>query len=139
MIVTTAQDSKLLLSCLDAACEALIAAEPEITRYDTIGGDGDAGQTLSSGASAILAKLSKDEIDSKDCSKAVRQLAICIEESMGGTSGGLYAIFLHSLAKSLGDSPEEKANVAVWSRALEVSLCPFSFLESSLMRYDSSP
>lgn len=33
-----------------AACEAVVAAEPEITRFDTIAGDGDAGLTLKAGA-----------------------------------------------------------------------------------------
>ena len=33
-----------------AACEAVVAAEPEITRFDTIAGGGDAGLTLKAGA-----------------------------------------------------------------------------------------
>lgn len=33
-----------------SACESVIRAEPEITRLDTITGDGDCGDTLKAGA-----------------------------------------------------------------------------------------
>lgn len=38
------------LAALQRACGALVAAEPEITRMDTIAGDGDCGLTLKAGA-----------------------------------------------------------------------------------------
>lgn len=41
-----AKDPKLFLSAIRNASNQLIAAEPEITRMDTIAGDGDAGLTL---------------------------------------------------------------------------------------------
>jgi len=48
--VTTAQleapDSASFKASVEKACKALIAAEPEITRMDTITGDGDCGLTL---------------------------------------------------------------------------------------------
>lgn len=37
-----------------SACEAVVKAEPEITRFDTIAGDGDAGLTLKAGAQGKL-------------------------------------------------------------------------------------
>ena len=47
---TTAQlkapDSALFKASVEKACKALVAAEPEITRMDTIAGDGDCGLTL---------------------------------------------------------------------------------------------
>ena len=47
---TTAQleapDSASFKASVEKACKALIAAEPEITRMDTIAGDGDCGLTL---------------------------------------------------------------------------------------------
>lgn len=36
-------DPKLFLDAIDAAMQQVIKAEPEITRFDTIAGDGDAG------------------------------------------------------------------------------------------------
>jgi len=41
-----AQDPALFVSAIRDACNSVIAAEPEITRMDTIAGDGDAGLTL---------------------------------------------------------------------------------------------
>jgi hypothetical protein len=45
-----ANDSEGFLNALKRACEAVVEAEPEITRQDVIAGDGDAGLTLRSGA-----------------------------------------------------------------------------------------
>jgi dihydroxyacetone kinase len=39
-------DPKLFVSAIEKACKALITAEAEITRLDTIAGDGDCGITL---------------------------------------------------------------------------------------------
>lgn len=42
-------DQKIFTDALTAACKAGIAAEPELTRYDSILGDGDCGLTLKAG------------------------------------------------------------------------------------------
>jgi dihydroxyacetone kinase len=46
------------LGALERACQSLIEAEPEITRQDTIAGDGDAGLTLKAGAEGAHARVS---------------------------------------------------------------------------------
>lgn len=84
--------------------EALIAAEPQITEYDTIAGDGDCGETLKSGAESLLKGL--DDLP-EDAVHAVLKIADILSEAMGGTSGGIYFIFITALAKNLGRS---KAN-----------------------------
>jgi dihydroxyacetone kinase len=43
-------DREVYVSALRRACTALIAAEPELTHFDTIAGDGDCGLTFRSGA-----------------------------------------------------------------------------------------
>jgi dihydroxyacetone kinase len=45
------------VSALKRACDALIAAEPDITRMDTVAGDGDCGTTLKAGAEGQTALL----------------------------------------------------------------------------------
>ena len=45
-----AQDVQGFVHALERACNALDKAEPEITRMDTISGDGDCGLTLQTGA-----------------------------------------------------------------------------------------
>lgn len=44
---------------LVTALETLIEAEPKITHYDTVVGDGDCGETLAQGANAILTALKR--------------------------------------------------------------------------------
>lgn len=44
-------DPKHFTDAIQNACKNIIAAEPEITRMDSIAGDGDCGLTLKAGAS----------------------------------------------------------------------------------------
>lgn len=44
------EDPQAFIVSVKRACEALIEAEPELTRMDSIAGDGDCGLTLKDGA-----------------------------------------------------------------------------------------
>ncbi|GAA5950894.1 hypothetical protein JCM3765_004622 [Sporobolomyces pararoseus] len=119
-------DSKLFISALEAALKSVISAEPEITKYDTIAGDGDAGLTLKAGASGILEEISQNKISDQDVVRAMVECSAVVEKEMGGTSGGLYAIGLSGLSKGLIQAAKElgkeEATVEVWSRGLELAL-----------------
>jgi triose/dihydroxyacetone kinase / FAD-AMP lyase (cyclizing) len=78
--VNTSQAVKALNSGLDN----LIAAEPDITKYDTMVGDGDCGLCLKTGAEAVLAHLTESSI-STDAVQFVSQIAHVLEFSMDGT------------------------------------------------------
>lgn len=56
-------DFSRFTDALAAACKSVIAAEPEITRFDTIAGDGDCGLTLKSGAEGVLALVKSPEFE----------------------------------------------------------------------------
>lgn len=96
---------------LDAACDSLRAAEPELTRMDTEVGDGDLGTGLERGADAI-----QDEIDgySADPVEALRDASATLRRAVGGTSGPLYSILLLRGAAAL-DDPTAAAS---WAAAL---------------------
>lgn len=97
-------DGALVKRALKSAMEALIEKEPLITKYDTQVGDGDCGETLKAGADAVLDKLENDKDFEKQLSDPVAFLSVIsdiVEEHMGGTSGGLYAIYTTSLVKNL--------------------------------------
>jgi len=84
---------------IQAGCRAVIQAEPTITEYDTIVGDGDCGYTLRDGAKQVLAF-----IEGKDLTRlpeTVTALVHDLEVNMGGTSGALYCIYLTALAGAL--------------------------------------
>ena len=52
-------DGQKFESQLVNALKVLLDEEPKITRYDTVVGDGDCGQTLADGANSILKALKK--------------------------------------------------------------------------------
>ena len=111
-------------SALRSGLKRVIAAEGEVTRFDTIVGDGDCGIGLKRGAEAILKMLETSKISDDvliDLAKAVQ----IVEATMDGTSGAIYGIFLNSLTASLrrldGLTPTP-VTPKIWAQALELSL-----------------
>lgn len=100
-------DYKRLNAILKAGCENLKKAEPHITHLDSQVGDGDCGYTLVNGCNGILESLPKWEKNDLTFSQLLHNLSEVIEESMGGTSGGLYSIFISGCLSGL---LEETAN-----------------------------
>jgi dihydroxyacetone kinase len=89
---------------LVTALETLIEAEPKITHYDTVVGDGDCGETLAQGANAILTALKEDsefKESLNDPVAALSRITEIVEDNMGGTSGGIYSIYLTALVQNL--------------------------------------
>lgn len=104
------------IPAIERACQAVIEAEPEITRLDTIAGDGDCGLTLKAGAEAILRDIKSGKVSPDDVVNSVRTVSDTIERDMGGTSGALYAIFFSALAKAL-DSGDGQVSAKQWADA----------------------
>ncbi|KAI5961428.1 DAK2 [Candida pseudojiufengensis] len=95
------------------ALNNLLEYEPKITHYDTLVGDGDCGETLASGANSILKAFKENKEFQNNLNDPVASLSIItelIEDNMGGTSGGLYAIFLTSLVQYLNKSNQIDLN-----------------------------
>jgi dihydroxyacetone kinase len=101
------QNREVYLAAIRRACEAAVAAEPELTEMDRIAGDGDCGLTLKSGATSeysglvrkssaevkkgILKRLEQGEITGEDVIQDVRVISSAVNEAMDGTSGALYS------------------------------------------------
>lgn len=106
------------------ALQKVIDAEPDITKYDTVVGDGDCGIGLKRGAEGILKQLDKSK-DQKDAALFLDGIIGVVENTMDGTSGALYAIFLNSLAHGLrqqGGSGSQQADPAIWANALKTAM-----------------
>ncbi|KAK6513522.1 hypothetical protein TWF281_005145 [Arthrobotrys megalospora] len=88
---------------IDSIYEAVGVDEPLITRYDTIAGDGDCGETLLNGVKAVRSALQNP---ASDLSSVFSQVATAVERSMGGTSGAIYSIFLSAVANALASATE---------------------------------
>ncbi|EPY50845.1 dihydroxyacetone kinase Dak1 [Schizosaccharomyces cryophilus OY26] len=116
-------DKEAVRKIILTAMQNLIDAEPQITRFDTIAGDGDCGTTLKRGAEGV-AKFVKSDKFCDDPIRLVRDIADVIEDNMDGTSGALYAIFFHGFAKGVKDHLQEKKDVStkMWSRALKAAM-----------------
>ncbi|KHJ32405.1 putative dihydroxyacetone kinase [Erysiphe necator] len=105
------------------ALKRLTAAEPEVTRYDTIVGDGDCGIGLKRCAQALLNLLSSTTL-SGDIVLDLNKIISVIEKSLDGTSGALYTIFLSSLACNLRDQSTNagiEITPKIWAFALRIS------------------
>jgi triose/dihydroxyacetone kinase / FAD-AMP lyase (cyclizing) len=115
-------DPALAQKALKAALNKVVEAEPEITRYDTVVGDGDCGIGLKRGAEGILSQLPKQEGE-KDAAIYLDGIIDVVEKTMDGTSGALYAIFLNALAAGLrNQGGNGKADAKVWAKALESAM-----------------
>lgn len=114
---------------MKAGAEQIIKAEPHITQLDTQVGDGDCGYTLVAGVNGITAGL--DQLSKDSLSEAMAKVSDIIEDSMGGTSGGLYSIlisgFSHGLIKTC-ENNKEPVNADIVAKA-------FSFALDTLYKY----
>jgi dihydroxyacetone kinase len=118
----------------------LIAAEPEITNYDTVVGDGDCGTGMKRGAqgndiltkiriplnfeTALLEMINRQK-PTDDATIFLQNIIQVVENTMDGTSGALYAIFLNALAHGVREqsgSQMEKIQTGIWAKALESSI-----------------
>ncbi|KAG0738877.1 hypothetical protein G6F60_010197 [Rhizopus arrhizus] len=129
-------EPNLLEAVIRGAAHAVIQAEPEITYYDTVLGDGDCGQTLKTAASTILTRLPSYPLQSTP--GTLLAMAETIESSVGGTSCAIYCIFLNALASGLLKKPSwvsaaqyalqalmTYTKARVGDRTLMDTLCPF--------------
>jgi dihydroxyacetone kinase len=118
-------DVQTSTKALTAALQRVIAAEADITKYDTVVGDGDCGIGLKRGAEAIL-KMVSDSTLSGDAIADVSKIVQVVENTMDGTSGALYAIFLNSLVHALHQERAGEASPKVWAAALQQAMSALS-------------
>ncbi|KAH8679521.1 Dak1 domain-containing protein [Tricladium varicosporioides] len=90
-----------LLEIITCVAKSIELDEPLITRYDTLAGDGDCGETLLNGIHAILQDEYTSEPKSYDIVSIFQRISSVVEKSMGGTSGAIYAIFFNAVSSSL--------------------------------------
>ncbi|KAK3318912.1 Dak1 domain-containing protein [Apodospora peruviana] len=119
-------DPAVLEKMLQNACEAVIKAEPDLTRWDTVMGDGDCGLTLQTGAVALLDAVDARQLAAKgSVVEVLTELEDIVESKMGGTLGGILGIFFVSLRTAVEQNSElgrTDGALAVWSKALSYAL-----------------
>jgi len=85
---------------LTAAAKALGEAEPLLTKYDTIVGDGDCGITMKRGSEKVL----EGGIPTDHPVTMFASLADAVSASMGGTSGVLLELMFRKMSSTLSRS-----------------------------------
>jgi dihydroxyacetone kinase len=107
-----------------AVARAIIDNEPELTRCDSVCGDGDCGIVMKAGATAILALSSGALVAAEaDAAGFCDLLATTISSSMGGTSGALLELFFRAAANSFANASGPRN----WSDALSAGVEAMSF------------
>lgn len=101
---------------ITAACEALVAAEPELTALDSQVGDGDLGDSLARAARGILAELAGYP-SAQSPGAVLRAMSATVRRVVGGTSGPLYAVLLIRAAVVL-EEPDGPDWAAAFSAAV---------------------
>ncbi|KAF9438951.1 hypothetical protein BGZ76_002614 [Entomortierella beljakovae] len=106
---------------IESAYKKVVTEEPEITRLDQIMGDGDCGQVLLSGATAIYQASKSTSLPLQDPSGTLAQISSLVEDAMGGTSGIIYCLFLDGLAQQLhmlGVTDNSSLSPKLWGKAM---------------------
>ncbi|KAI0554637.1 dihydroxyacetone kinase [Xylaria curta] len=86
---------------LRTACNKLIEAEPDLTRWDTVMGDGDCGETLKQGAHCLLEALDAGVASKGSVGAVLAEMEEILEGKMGGTLGGILGIFFVAMRTAL--------------------------------------
>ncbi|KAF5249153.1 hypothetical protein FANTH_5529 [Fusarium anthophilum] len=113
-------DPSTAQAVLKKGLQKVIDAEPEVTHYDTIVGDGDCGIGLKRGAEAILKHIDQQPLTG-DIVVDLSSIVTIVETAMDGTSGALYAIFLNALVHALRELSPGTASPEIWAKALKMS------------------
>jgi len=108
---------------IEAACNALIGAEAELTEMDRITGDGDLGISMARAARAILVSL--ELLPSNNISQTLKALGHTLRRELGGSSGPLYGVLFLRCGNVLEtyqatyEATSEEIGLSQWAAALE--------------------
>lgn len=115
-------EPKLLEAMIRKACGNLVKAEPDLTKWDTVMGDGDCGETLKTGATAMTNALDSGLAKKGSVVQVLHELENIVESRMGGTLGGILGIFFVSLTASIQQNAKSTSGIKLWSQALSTAL-----------------
>jgi dihydroxyacetone kinase len=104
---------------LHSAARALVEAAPRLTAMDRAVGDGDLGISLARGAQAVTAGLALPMYPLDDPAATLHALGLKLQETLGGTSGALYAVFFLRAASRLRSGPGSPTDPEAWADAFE--------------------
>ncbi len=108
-----------LMNIIEKVCYAGINARKTLNSLDRECGDGDTGDTLATGSNAILNNIK--HFSSSNTNLAFRRIAECLTNSIGGTSGPIYAVFFIRAAAEFSSPTNSKEwkSMSKWADAIQ--------------------
>jgi len=100
---------------IEAACAALIQAEPKLTEMDRITGDGDLGASMKRASAAVRRAIPSYPLS--DLPAALKALSHTLRHELGGSSGPLYGVLFLRTGNALENA--RPTGLAEWATALE--------------------
>jgi dihydroxyacetone kinase len=100
---------------IEAACNALIGAEGELTEMDRVTGDGDLGTSMERAAKAVQGALGSYPLD--DVPATFRAIGHTLRRELGGSSGPLHGVLFLRCGSVLEKSGA--MGLAQWAEALD--------------------
>jgi dihydroxyacetone kinase len=100
---------------IDAACQALIDAECELTELDRVTGDGDLGASMERAAKAVQRAVGSYPLN--DVPATLKALGHTLRRELGGSSGPFYGVLFLRCGSVLAG--ERAAGLTQWAEALE--------------------
>ncbi|PAV92318.1 hypothetical protein WR25_19532 isoform C [Diploscapter pachys] len=110
-------DGNLVERMMESVCEEMKKREDELNRLDGAAGDADCGSTFASAAKAIY--NAKDKLDFAHPYRLLRQVSEIFEESVGGTSGAIYALMLSTASTEFKESVSKESCISALKQANE--------------------
>jgi triose/dihydroxyacetone kinase / FAD-AMP lyase (cyclizing) len=100
---------------IEAACQALIGAEGELTELDRVTGDGDLGTNMKRAAAVVREGIESYPLE--DVPATLKVLGHILQRELGGSSGPFYGVLFLRCGKVLEDS--DSTGLTQWSEALD--------------------
>ena len=97
-------DTAALVDAIRQMANAIISRKTELTRLDQAIGDGDHGENLARGFTAVLAKL--DTAPPENPAAALQLVATTLISAVGGASGPLFGTAFLRAGKAVGAEPD---------------------------------
>ncbi len=107
-----------LFGLLTAISHAMIEAEPVLTELDSVIGDGDCGQGMKAGFTAVLKAI--EGAEGANVQDLLKKTAMALISAVGGTSGAIYGTAFMKMAATVAKASE--VSLSVISDALLAAL-----------------
>ncbi|KAL9700560.1 hypothetical protein quinque_004001 [Culex quinquefasciatus] len=96
--------TSLVNNTLHHIAQVLQTSRDLLNAFDRECGDGDTGNTIANGATALLAALATASIDLLHPAKMLQDISTILQLSVGGTSGAVYSLFFQAASKAFQTS-----------------------------------